>query len=76
MREKGRKSEREGGRVKNQLSAAITSDSCFLCSGRARPNSGSGFRETKARYKDIKIRAARIAVCLKRQFAEEPSENN
>ena len=37
------------------LSATITSDSFFLCSGRARPNFGSGFRETKARYKDIKF---------------------
>ena len=33
-----------GTRVNYQLSAAITSDSFFLCSGRARPNSGSGFR--------------------------------
>ena len=51
--------------VNHLLSAAIMSDSFFLCSGRARPNSGSGFRYTKARYKDIKIRAARIAVCSK-----------
>ena len=63
-------------RVKYQLSAAITSDSFFLCSGRARSNSGSCFRKTKVRYKVIKIRAARIAVCLKRQLAKEPSENN
>ena len=27
-----------------------------------------------ARYKDIKIRAAMVAVCLKRHFAKEPSE--
>ena len=33
-----------GVRVSEQLSATITSDSFFLCSGRARPNSGSGFR--------------------------------
>ena len=62
--------------VKNQLSAAITSDSFFLCSGRARPNSGSVFRQTKSRYKDVKIRAARIAVCSTRQFAKESSEYN
>ena len=31
-------------RVSDQLSATITSDSFFLCSGRARPNSDSGFR--------------------------------
>ena len=31
-------------RVSDQFSATITSDSFFLCSGRTRPNSGSGFR--------------------------------
>ena len=31
-------------RVSDQFSTTITSDSSFLCSGRARQNSGSGFR--------------------------------
>ena len=32
----------KGNRVSDQLLATITSDSFFLCSGKARPNSGSG----------------------------------
>ena len=32
------------GRVSDQFSATITSDSFFLCSGRTTPNAGSGFR--------------------------------
>ena len=42
-------------RVSDQLSATITSDSFFLYSGRARPNSGSGLGSPRLDTKIKKI---------------------